>query len=116
MQKRVEGKSESFDTLKEVFGKGEVFADIVALENAYIRGNTSASFRAVLENIGYFPDYLGIFPEGAYERKIPMMLEEYNQWSSILDRDYLFFTPDEYASFIQKVSSQIYNKIKIGQQ
>ena len=109
MHKKIEGYSETFDTLKKVFGKWNVFADIIELENQYIANNPNCSYNQILRNTKTFPDYLDFFPMNAINRKLPIMIKEYDEWSSVKGSGFYFFSIEEYENYLEQTSNLIYN-------
>ena len=85
MRKKIEEYPEGFSTLKKVFGKWNVFADIIELENEYIKSHTDCSYNKILRNTKGFPDYLDFFPENA----IPSLMI-FSIPSSLSSRSYRF--------------------------
>ena len=111
MYKKIEGYPETFDTLKKVFGKWNVFADIIELENQYITNNPNCSYNKILRNTNNFPDYLDFFPENAINRKLPIMLKEYDEWFTVKGSGFYFFSIKEYEDYLDKTANIIYEQL-----
>lgn len=111
MAKKLQGLPETIETLKEVFGKWNIFGDIIELENQYIQEHPECVYNTLLPNTKNFPDYLEFFPKGAIIRKIPIMLKEYEEWKDIKGSGY-FFSKQEYENFIEDTANLIYITIK----
>ncbi|MBE6113448.1 MAG: hypothetical protein E7191_00030 [Erysipelotrichaceae bacterium] len=111
MAKKIEGYPETFDTLKEVFGRWNIYADIIELENQYIQDHPQCSYNTLLPTTTSFPDYIDFFPTGAITRKIPIMLKEYEEWRDIKGSGY-FFSIQEYEDFIEQTAHKIYTAIR----
>lgn len=105
MQKAMEGRPETFDTLKAVLGKANVLADIAAFERACLARTPDASYTTVLPLIDEFPRYFDLLPAGAIARKIPLMLR--NEAALPADGAGVFFTEEEYLSFLQETCAYI---------
>lgn len=102
------GKPETFDTIKICFGKEMVLKDIVRTEQKYLTKKPNSLYNTVLRKTTVFPDYLDFLPHGAIARKIPIMAK---QISEICNACMLFFTEDEYMSFVDKTADLIYQKM-----
>lgn len=111
MYKRIEGYPETFDTLKKVFGKWNVFADIIELENKYIIDNPKCSYNQILRTTKNFPDYIDFLPENAINRKLPIMIKEYDEWSTVKGSGFYFFSVKEYENYLIETTNNIYNKL-----
>ena len=70
---QIAGRPETFDTLKSVFGRKVLFQDIAILENNWVFTHPNSVYDRVLRKTTSFPDYLPLFPKGAYPRKIAIM-------------------------------------------
>lgn len=106
MRNKIEGYPETKDTLKKVFGKWVILKDILTFENSYVLNNPVCAYNRILRNIQQFPDYLGILPDGAIERKINIMA--YEVFECIEQEKYFFFLQDEYEEFVQRTSKKVY--------
>ena len=111
LNKKIEGYPETFDTLKQVFGKWNVFADIIELENKYISENPNCSYNQILRNTSDFPDYLDFLPENAINRKIPIMIKEYDEWSTVKGSGFIFFSIEEYEKYLNETTNIIYDQL-----
>ena len=111
MYKKIEGYPETFDTLKKVFGKWNVFADIIELENKYIIDNPNCSYNQILRTTKNFPDYIDFLPENAINRKLPIMFKEYDEWSTVKGSGFYFFSVEEYENYLIETTNNIYNKL-----
>ena len=111
MYKKIEGYPETFDTLKKVFGKWNVFADIIELENKYIIDNPNCSYNQILRTTNNFPDYMDFLPKNAINRKLPIMIKEYDEWSTVKGSGFYFFSIEEYENYLEETSDLIYNQL-----
>lgn len=105
LHRAVVGLPETLDTLKAVFGKTTVFADIVHLEQSALCTAPSPSYRTVLLYVDTFPDYLDFLPSGAVARKIPVMLRRFA--AETADPSFVFFTEAEYAGYLRSSCDHI---------
>lgn len=106
LREKISGYSEDFDTLKNVFGKNNVFYDITIQESGYLKLNPTSGYNTVLRNIEEFPDYLEYFPQGAIIRKIRIMVNKPDQ--EIPEYEFLFFSKQEFEKFIHETSNIVY--------
>ena len=95
----IAGQPETLDTLKAVFGKNRVFADIIHFERQRLSHSPDPSYRSILPRIKEFPDYLDFLPPGAIARKIPIMLDRFSREPA--EPSFVFFTEEEYANFLR---------------
>jgi len=110
MYKQVKGLPEDFDTLKKIFGRNNIFLDIITQEVDYLRRNPNSRYNTIIKKIDNFPDYIEYFPQGAIVRKIGIMARE----DMFMEKreEYIFFTQDEFNVFCEKTSGMIYNLIQ----
>ncbi|MGN0802291.1 MAG: hypothetical protein ACI4MF_06810 [Candidatus Faecivicinus sp.] len=110
MAEKVAGLPESFDTIKRVFGKREIFQDITAQEEAYLRTHPDSGYLTVLGTLKRFPEYLKDFPQGAFARKIrnEMALPRPDS----IESDFIFFSKEEYEGYIRLVCDEIGQRIR----
>ena len=92
-----------------MFGKWNVFADIIELENKYIIDNPTCSYNQVLRGTNDFPDYLYFLPKNAVNRKLPIMIKEYDEWSAIKGSGFHFFSIEEYENYLYETTNLIYD-------
>lgn len=109
LYEKIKEYPETFDTLKKAFGKWNVFADIIELENKYIKDNPDCSYNQILRTTHDFPDYLDFLPENAINRKLPIMLKEYDEWASIKGSGFYFFSIAEYEHYLNETADMIYD-------
>ena len=102
----VEGKEETFLTLLRAFGKDRVFADIVRMENDYLKKKPDCSYNRILRHIEYFPNYLNIFQDNHFAEKIAMMIRKYDKTADTCGEG-LFFTETEYLAYLERVSETV---------
>lgn len=95
---QIAGMPETFDTLKGVFGRKMLFQDISVLENNWLFTHPDNLYDRVLRKTTSFPDYLSMFPQGAYSRKIAVMTGEVTR--TYPEEDLLFFTKEEWHAFL----------------
>jgi len=101
----IDGAEEDLDSLKRIYGKQEVFADIVYLEQEYIRTHPDSCYMTVIRPLSSFPDYMPMFPAGAAVRKRSVMVPEHEPVLST--PRFLLFTKDEYAAYLDKAEAAI---------
>ncbi len=92
-------------TLKNTFGKRCFLDDATDHEHCYIAENPENSYNRILRKTTAFPDYLDFLPKGAITRKIPVMT--YEPPAEVEEREYIFYTYEEYKRFIAEVSDFI---------
>lgn len=103
---RVAGEEETFLTLIRKFGKDRVFADIVQMENEYLKIRPDGSYNRILRHLEYFPSYLDIFPENHFAEKISMMIRRYDRTENVRGEG-IFFTEEEYRAYLERVSNTV---------
>ena len=113
LYRKIKDFPETFDSLKKVFGKWNVFADIIELENEYIKKCPDCSYNLILRNTQEFNDYLDFFPKDAITRKLPIMMNEYDEWSTVKGSGFYFFSIEEYENYIHETVNMIFEKIYI---
>lgn len=109
LKEKINGYPENFDTLKQVFGKDRIFYDVTVHEVNYLKENPESAYNTILRKVNDFPDYMDIFPKGAFTRKIKIMA--YEPGDESLD-DFVFFDAKEYEDFIVETSDFVYEKIR----
>lgn len=109
LYKKVKGYPENFDTLKEVFGKQNIFTDIYTQEYSYLKNNPKSKYNTILKKVKEFPDYLDYFPKGAIIRKIGIMIEAFKLEEK--RKEFIFFTEKELNDFVDGTSNLIYELI-----
>lgn len=109
LQEKINGYPENFDTLKQVFGKDRIFYDVTVHEVNYLKKNPESAYNTILRKVNDFPDYMDIFPKGAFARKIKIMA--YEPGDESLD-EFVFFDEKEYGDFIVETSDFIYEMIR----
>lgn len=108
LAEKVRGLPETFDTLKQVFGKLTVWGDIAAYEQRYILAHPDSMYNRILRRTKDFPDYLGILPVGAISRKIPRMAYEVTDAKETGMR---FFSEQEIDEFITDTANSIFHSV-----
>lgn len=107
---QIAGMPENFDTLKNVFGRNTLFRDIATLENNWVFTHPNSVYDRVLRKTTKFPDYLPLFPKGAYPRKIAIMTGDVTQ---LYPEDHLrFFTKEEWHSFLDDTEELLVRLLK----
>lgn len=101
---------ENFDTLKTVFGKKRIFRDIAVLENNAVFDAPDCSYNRILQKTVSFPHYLPLFPQGAIERKISRMV--YAVKNQLPENDLLFFSKEEYLSFLSLAFAESFHQLE----
>ena len=110
MYEQIEGLSEDFDTLKEVFGRKRIGRDVIAQEEDYLLKTPESRYTTVLKAVRDFPNYIDYFPQGAIVRKIEIMAQE--DLSAHNMEDLIFYPQDEFNEFIKTTSELIYRLIR----
>ena len=95
---QIAGKPETFDTLKGLFGRKALFRDIAILENNWVFTQPNSVYHRVLRKTTSFPDYLPLFPKGAYPRKIAIMTGNVTQLYP--ENNLIFFTKQDWSCFL----------------
>lgn len=109
LKEKINGYPEDFDMLKQVFGKDRIFYDVTVHEVNYLKENPESAYNTILRKVNDFPDYMDIFPKGAFTRKIKIMA--YEPGDESLD-DFVFFDAKEYEDFIVETSDFVYEMIR----
>jgi len=99
MHDKIIGEVKDFNTLKRIFGKQCLFEDANTLDRIYLDNNKDSSYLTILPFIDYVPRYLNMFPEGAYERKIKVMVVDYSKAKGKL----IFFDSKENDELINNI-------------
>lgn len=108
MAVRMKGLPESFDAVKRVFDKKERMRDILQLEYEYLCAYPQSSYINVLMSLKEFPDYMDILPKGAIVRKMGVMA---TMPEPVADAAFVFFTREEYKSFVDETCESIVGKL-----
>ena len=107
---QIQGMPETFDTLKHVFGRKTLFQDIAIYENNWLFEHPDSAYHQILRKVVHFPDYLPIFPAGAFPRKIAVMTGESTQLYP--EAHLLFFTKQEWHEFLDDTEEQLFLLLK----
>jgi len=110
MSKRIQGTPDDFDAVKRVFSKRERLRDVDAIEYEYLEKNPQSGYLTVLRKLEYFPDYMDIFPKGAYVRKAKVMALLPDK---VINPEYVFFSRDEYFGFVEAACEAIMDRLKV---
>ncbi len=98
---KVEGLPHNFDTIKNVFGRQNIFGDITSQEVKYLRDNPGSMYNTVLKNVKSYPDYIDYLPEGAIVRKLKEITS------------YLGDTDEMITYFLRKKKSIVLSKTRV---
>jgi len=109
MHKAIAGQPETLDTLKTVFGKDNVFADIVRIERRLLSQKNDSSYRSILPSVSSFPEYFDLLPKGAIVRKIPILMQRQDALPDAGDS--VFFTAEEYDAYFRAAIQFVLNQI-----
>lgn len=107
---QIAGMPETFDTLKGVFGRKALFRNIAILENNWVFAHPDNLYDRVLRKTTSFPDYLPLFPQGAYPRKIAVMTDEVTR--AYPEEDLPFFTKEEWNAFLTETEDLLARLLK----
>lgn len=107
---QITGRPETFDTLKSIFGRKVLFQDIAILENNWVFTHPNSVYDRVLRKTTSFPDYLPLFPKGAYPRKIAIMTGEATQLYP--EYNLCFFTKEEWHGFLDDTEELLVQLLK----
>lgn len=103
------GYPQTYDAVKEAFGRKKVYEDIFIIENRYINAHPDSFYNTVLRKITEFPDYLDFLPAGAVVRKIGVMTYEVPK--NIPDIPLMFFPEEEYMAHITQTTDIVSSKL-----
>lgn len=106
MHSQIKNLPKDFDTLKKVFGKINIFNDIIIQEINYLKENPKSRYTTIIKEIHDFPDYIDYFPKGAIVRKIGIMAKGDISIKSL--EKYYFFTQGELNEFVKETSGLIF--------
>lgn len=109
MAEKLQGFPETYDTLKQVFGRSPRIRDIDRLEQDYVLQNPACSYERILRTVTAFPDIPG-YPQGAVMRKIPIMAPAVPK--EPIETAFLFFAPDEYEQLMQTAAAEAWQRIR----
>lgn len=109
MRTAIAGEEETLDTLKTVFGKDNVFADIVRFERRLLSQKKDPSYKTILPSVSSFPDYFDLLPKGAIVRKIPILMQRQDALPDAGDS--VFFTAEEYDAYFRAAIQFVLNQI-----
>lgn len=100
-----------FDALKNIFGKMNVWSDVMAYEERYVLSHPDSLYHRVLRRTADFTDYLGILPAGAIARKLPRMVHDVKV---AREAEMLFVTDEELDEFVDRTARRILSRISSG--
>ena len=110
LKEQLEGCPRSYESLKRAFGKKQIFAGWIAMENEYLYAHPESAYLTVLQTVQDFPDYLDYLPEKAIQRKIRVMGSVPERHTE--EADQLFFTRAEMNDYIADTCSAIIARIR----
>lgn len=111
LQSQIEDKPQTFDMLKQVFGKNIVIHDIAALEQRYVLEHPNCCYNTILRQTENFPDYLDILPPGAIVRKICVMAPAIEQLP--MPTEQVFFSEEEFFGLLQSAADHLLSRLQI---
>ncbi len=112
MGREVEGKPESRESLKAVFGRRRMENDLFYIERDYLREHPQARFETILRKTKEFPEYLGFIPKGAVTRKLGVIDREYDFSNLGPTPEKLFFYPkEEFMRFVERTAGLVYDRL-----
>lgn len=109
MEEKLRGLSETYDTLKQVFGRSPRIRDVERMEQLYVQAHPGCSYERILRTITHFPDVPG-YPKGAVMRKIGIMAPPVPD--APIETDFLFFAPQEYEQLMETAVEEAYRRIR----
>lgn len=109
LRRQAQGQLQTWESLKQIFGKKRVFAGMLAMENEYLYTHPETAYLTVLQTVRDFPDYLDFLPKGAIIRKIGIMGSVPARHAGTIDQ--LFFTRKEMDHYIADTCAAIIARI-----
>jgi len=109
MAEKLQGLPETYDTLKQVFGRTPRIRDVERLEQLYVQQNPRCSYERILRKTTNFPDIPGFLPN-AVNRKITVMAPEVPD--TPIETDFLFFAPEEYEQLMDAAVWEAWNALQ----
>lgn len=106
---KLQGLPETYDTLKQVFGRAPRIRDVERLEQLYVQQNPHCSYERILRKTHDFPDIPG-FPPNAVNRKITVMAPPVPD--ALIETDFLFFAPEEYEQLMEMAVWEAWNALQ----
>ena len=110
MAEKLQGFPETYDTLKQVFGRSPRIRDVERMEQLYVQAHPGCSYERILRTITHFPDIPG-YPKGAVMRKIGIMAPPVPD--APIETDFLFFAPQEYEQLMETAVEEAYRRIRM---
>lgn len=110
MAEKLQGMPETYDTLKQVFGRAPRIRDVDRLEQTYVQQHPSCSYEKIIRKNAPFPDIPGFLP-GAVNRKIPIMAPAVPD--APIETAFLFFSPEEYEQMLEMAVQEAWASIKL---
>ncbi len=104
----MQGLPETYDTLKQVFGRPAMQGDVQRLEREYVQKHPLCSYNRIILKTKDFPDIPG-FPPNAVNRKIPVMAV--GEYFPPFCEEYIFFTPEEYENMLSQVVREVWETV-----
>ena len=108
MAEKLQGYPETYDTLKQVFGRAPRIRDVERLEQMYVQQNPHCSYERILRKTTDFPDIPGFLPN-AVNRKIAVMAPPVPE--EPIQTDFLFFAPEEYEQLMETAVRETWDAI-----
>ncbi len=106
---QAEGFAETYQTIKQVFGKARRDAALVAMENAYLYAHPETAYLTVLQTVRDFPDYLDFLPPGALLRKIGVLGTVPEKHVGEIKQ--VFFTREEFEGYVAQTCEEVIKRI-----
>lgn len=107
---QITGMPETIDTVKSVFGKRRLFADIATMEAVYLRENPNSGYLKWICPLKEFPDYLSEFPKGAIPKKVAVMTVI--PGGQTAGDELIFFSEEEYTHFLSDTIALALEKLR----
>lgn len=97
MAEKLSGHPDTYDTLKQVFGRPVMQSDVWKLEQEYVLEHPETCYETIIRKTCDYPDIPG-FPKNAVNRKIPIMAQPVSD--KPIEATMLFFTQGEYEKLL----------------
>lgn len=109
MAEKLRGLPETYDTLKQVFGRAPRIRDVERLEQLYVQQNPRCSYERILRKNAPFPDIPGFLP-GAVNRKIAIMAPAVAREE--IEAQLIFFSAEEYGQLMEGAVLEAWQRIQ----
>lgn len=106
LAKASEGMPESWESVKLLLGKKQIFSDINTIEAEYLESSPSSAYLTEILPLKSFPDYMEFLPKGAIVRKISVM--GYVPEKKTDNYSFLAISRSEYMTYIDNCVSLAY--------